>query len=257
MSFTFVMIGAGNLATHLTRRLDDCGLSLQQVFSRTEQSARTLAENYDVPWIVVPDAIYPDADLYFICLKDSAVQPFLDITNLKGKFLIHCSGGLSLDVLTAFTPNAGVLYPLQTFSKNRDINFWEVPVFLEFSSTHAREVLMEIAGKISNKVFFANGRQRTILHVAAVFSCNFVNHFYSIAEILLQENNIDCRYLHPLMKETLNKALMLKPFDAQTGPAVRNDQQVLEKHLDELEGHPELQSIYVMISEHIYKSHQK
>lgn len=256
MSFTFVMIGAGNLAFHLTKRLVDCGFQLKQVFSRTDESAKALAETCDAPWTSFHNCIFTDADIYFICLTDSAVQPFLESANLKNKFLIHCSGGISIDVLCAYTPDAGVLYPLQTFSKSRFVDFREVPLFLEFSSAPIRDVLLEIAGRLSNSVFFATGRQRSLLHLAAVFSCNFVNHLYSIADLLLEENNMDFEYLHPLVKETLNKAIMMKPFDAQTGPAVRNDQIVMDKHLDLLKGRPDLQSLYIKISDHINNSHQ-
>ena len=251
------MIGAGNLACHLTKALVDSGFRLIQVFSSSYESAFSLADLYAVSHTTTPDSVSRDADLYFICLKDNAVHPFLERAKLKNKFLIHCSGGLSLELLTAFTENAGVLYPLQTFTKSRPVNFREVPVFLEYSTGHVKETMMEIAGRLSDNVFFANGNQRAILHIAAVFSGNFVNHLYSIADSLLEENQMDFQYLWPLMKETLSKALTVKPLAAQTGPAVRNDQEVIAKHLTALKGHSDLQSIYSLISEHIHKSHQK
>lgn len=257
MGFSVVMIGAGNVATHLVNHLHIAGFSILQVFSRTENAAQSLADMVNAGWTTNVAELVPTADIYILALKDSAIVPFLENAQLQGKFLIHCSGSLSIDVLKEFSHHAGVFYPLQTFSKARNIDFKEVPVFLESTSLFMKERLDELARKLTSKIYFANSRQRLILHIAAVFSCNFVNHFYTIAEQILDENNFGFEILRPLMEETLDKIKTLKPFDAQTGPAVRNDSNIIDKHIKILADHPEIQKIYSMVSEHIYKLHQK
>jgi predicted short-subunit dehydrogenase-like oxidoreductase (DUF2520 family) len=257
MGFSVVMIGAGNVATHLSKRLNETGIRILQVFSRTEKSARTLAERVNAEWITNIEMIHTSADIYILALKDSAIVSFLENSQLQGKMLVHCSGTLSIDVLKDYSPYAGVLYPLQTFSKARDIDFSEVPLFLEYSTSEVEKVLDKMARMLTSRIYYANSHQRMILHIAAVFSCNFVNHFYAIAEQILNENNLDFEYLLPLMQETLDKTKILKPFDAQTGPAVRNDLNITDRHIRLLSGHPEIQNLYSLISEHIYKLHQK
>lgn len=257
MGFSLVIIGAGNVATHLAKHLQIAGFELLQVFSRTENSARTLADMVNTGWTISVAEVIPTADIYILALKDSAIVPFLENAQLQGKFLVHCSGSLSIDVLKEFTHNAGVFYPLQTFSKARKINFKEVPVFLESTSYVMKQKLDEMARKLTSKIYYADSHQRMILHIAAVFTCNFVNHFYTIAARILEENNLDFEYLRPLMEETLDKTKILKPFEAQTGPAVRNDSNIIDKHIKVLADYPDIQKIYSMISEHIYKLHQK
>lgn len=257
MGFSVVFIGAGNVATHLSKRLNEAGFPILQVFSRTENSARILADMVNAGWTTNVAELIPNADIYILALKDSVLVPFLENAQLRGKFLIHCSGSLSIDILKDFTPHAGVFYPLQTFSESRKINFTEVPVFLEFSSKVMKQRLDAIARKLTKKVYYVDSHQRMILHIAAVFTCNFVNHFYTVAQQILIENNLDFEYLRPILEETLDKTKILNPFDAQTGPAVRNDSNIIDKHIKMLADHPDIQKIYSMISEHIYKLHQK
>jgi len=256
MSFSVVMVGAGNVAVHLTKRLFETGFNVIQVYSRTEKSASWLAEKYGIGWTNRIVEIDQNADLYIISLKDDAVQPFLAQSALFGKTLVHCSGSLPIEVLTAYSQKAGVLYPLQTFSKSRDIDFNEVPIFVEGSSPETEEFLYGIGKKLSGEVHFANSQQRMILHISAIFSCNFVNHMFTIAAKLLEQHELSFDYLRPLMKETVEKALNMDPFYAQTGPAVRFDKGIIQKHQKALESEPDLLKIYTQLSEHIYTLHK-
>ncbi len=257
MSLSVVMIGAGNVAVHLSKHFAGCGFEIVQVFSRTESSAVELAMLTNSAWTTSHLSIFPDADIYFIALKDSVVDEFLRKADLKDKVLVHCSGSLSLDCLTKYSPEAGVFYPLQTFSKARDINFSDIPVFIEGSTDRVLQLLTELAGRLTPRVYFADSHQRMVLHISAVFACNFVNHFYSISAQLLEENRLSFDYLRPLMQETLDKTLTMSPFNAQTGPALRLDTNVLEKHMAALSGDTATRKIYALVSEHIYKLHQK
>jgi len=257
MSLSVVMIGAGNVAVHLSKHFAGCGFEIAQVFSRTEASAEELALQSGSAWTTSAGSIFPDADLYFIALKDSVVDEFLRKAELKDKLLVHCSGSLSLDCLTKYSTEAGVFYPLQTFSKEREVNFSDIPVFIEGSSERVLQLLTDMAGRLTGKVYFADSRQRMVIHISAVFACNFVNHFYTLAGYLMEENQLSFEYLRPLLQETLDKTLTMSPFSAQTGPALRFDTNILDKHMEALSGDPAVQKIYALVSEHIYKLHQK
>lgn len=251
------MIGAGNVAVHLSKQFIRCGFDIVQVFSRTESSAAELALLTNSAWTTSARRIFPDADLYFIALKDSVVDGFLQKADLKDKLLVHCSGSLSLDCLTKYSSETGVFYPLQTFSKEREVNFSDIPVFIESSSERVLQLLKDMAGRLTSRVYLADSHQRMVLHISAVFACNFVNHFYAISAQLLEESRLSFDYLRPLMQETLDKTLTMSPFMAQTGPAIRFDTNILEKHMAALSEDQEVQKIYALISEHIYKLHQK
>lgn len=256
MSHRLVFLGAGNLATHLSQELHQKGFSIEQVFSRTEKSARSLAKKLETNYTTSVQQISPDADVYFVALKDSAFEQVLPHINFQNKLLVHCSGSMPLSSLENYSTNIGVLYPLQTFSKDRQVDFSEIPVFIEASSPENGKILGHIAEKISSQVTVLNSEQRLHLHVAAVFACNFVTHFYTVAGEVLKPQKVPLDVLKPLIMETAHKVQEMEPVKAQTGPAVRYDHDVIEKHLDTLEDFPEFKKIYKIVSESIYKFHQ-
>jgi predicted short-subunit dehydrogenase-like oxidoreductase (DUF2520 family) len=256
MSHRFVFLGAGNLATRLSVELHQKGFSIEHVYSRTEKSANALAEKLETDYTTSVQEISPDADVYFIALKDSAFEEVLPRINFKNKLLVHCSASMPLSSLENYSTNIGVLYPLQTFSKERQIDFSEIPVFIEANSPENEKMLGQIAEKISASVSVLNSEQRLHLHVAAVFACNFVNHFYAIAGEVLKSQNVPVDVLNPLIMETARKVQEMDPKKAQTGPAVRYDNNVIEKHLMALNDFPEFKKIYKMVAESIYKFHQ-
>jgi predicted short-subunit dehydrogenase-like oxidoreductase (DUF2520 family) len=257
MSFSVVFIGAGNLASHLAENLSQSGYQIVQIFSRTEYSAKSLAAKTGSSWTCDLSKINRNADLYFTVLKDAVLREVLTGLDLKGKTVVHSSGSLPMEVLKEFTASYGVFYPMQTFTKGEPVDFSQIPVFIESSTGEVGAILKTIAESLHAEVHFADSRQRLALHMAAVFACNFVNHFYTVASSILEQHSLDISHIHPLMKETLRKALVMPPFDAQTGPAMRYDTNVISRHLEELSGDPDLSSIYAMVSQHIYKLHQK
>lgn len=257
MGFSVVVLGAGNVGIHLGRALKNSGSDILQVFSRTEASASLLADELQCGWTIRAEDINPDADIYFLTLKDDALHSVLKQAPLDNKFLVHCSGSLSLGDLMDYTRECGVFYPLQTFSRSRQIDFREVPVFLEFSSERAGSVLRQLAGSLTSRVYFADSHQRMKLHISAVFACNFVNHLYSVAASFLRDIPLDFEVLHPLVRETMEKASVMHPFDAQTGPAVRNDKTITDKHLKALASSPDLQELYRLLTQHIHNLHKE
>jgi len=257
MSLKFCFIGAGNLATQLSCALQTAGFEIVQVYSRTDHSAKVLAEKLKTHYTTQRPEIVKDADIYFVALKDSVVHEVLSKVNLEGKLLVHCSGSMPMSVLKQYSTNYGVVYPLQTFSKNREVNFSEIPVFVEANNTQIRNQLTEIAKNISNNVSDLNSEKRKSLHIAAVFACNFVNHFYALSAAYLEDQEISFDVMHPLILETARKAVEMPPKQAQTGPAIRFDENIINDHLKKLSNNPELKELYNSVSRSIFEFHQK
>ncbi|HPF50607.1 MAG TPA: DUF2520 domain-containing protein, partial [Draconibacterium sp.] len=253
----FCFIGAGNLATNLAKELHDKVGRVVQVYSRTENAANELARQLSTSFTTNTEQITSAADIYFVALKDSAVPEVLSKIQLNNQLLVHCSGSLPLSALSAYSENAGVFYPLQTFSKKREVDFRKIPVFIESSSGKNQQILMEIAEQISDKVSALDSEKRKGLHVAAVFACNFVNHLYTLSADFLETKNIPFEVLHPLIEETARKVQEMEPALAQTGPAVRFDKNIIDTHLKMLEKFPEMKELYNSISKSIFERHQK
>jgi len=250
-------IGAGNLATHLAKALHGSGFTILQVYSRTESSAKMLATQINAGYTAVSSEITDKADIYFVALKDSAITGVLSGIDFQNKLLVHTSGSVPLSALASYSNNIGVLYPLQTFSKNRAVDFADIPVFIEANSASNEKILNDITVKISSKVSVLNSEKRKSLHIAAVFACNFVNHLYNLAAGYLEMQDISYEVLIPLIKETAKKVQEMPPELAQTGPAVRFDKNIINDHLESLQQHPELKALYNSISRSIFEHHQK
>lgn len=256
MGFSVVILGAGNVGIQLGRALKSSGSDILQVYSRSEESASSLAAELNSAWTTRTAEINPGADIYFLTVKDDVLHDVLKSAPLGNKFLVHCSGSLSLHDLMEYTRECGVFYPLQTFSRNRQVDFSEVPVFLEFSSEWAGSVLRQLADGLSRRVYLADSNQRMKLHISAVFACNFVNHLYSVSASLLDDISMDFEVLHPLIRETMEKAAVMHPRQAQTGPAVRNDKRITGKHLESLASTPDILELYRLLTENIYNAYK-
>lgn len=251
-----VMIGAGNVATHLTCALIEKGIQVLQIYSRTESSARDLADKFQIPFTTNPDKIFTGADIYIYTIKDDILPTFVTNDFEKDKIHIHTAGSVDINIFKNYKNNFGVLYPLQTFSKNKTINFAEIPIFIESSSADVEQKIKQLASKISEKIFYITSEQRLSLHISAVFACNFVNYMYFLANNLVEKSGLDFEILKPLILETADKINYLLPFEAQTGPAKRYDKKVIDKHLSQLSYNDDLRKIYQMLSENIFKDFQ-
>lgn len=257
MSLNFCFIGAGNLATHLSKAFQNKGFNILQIYSRTEKSAKELAEFLSVKHTASVNEIDESADIYFVAIKDSAVAEVLSQINFNNKLVVHCSGSLPLSVIEDFSENTGVFYPLQTFSKEREVDFNEIPVFIESNSLKNQRILLQIAQSISESVFEINSEKRKMLHISAVFACNFVNHFYTIAADILKSKDISFDVLKPLILETALKVQELAPEKAQTGPAVRFDENIISAHLQALNNFDDYRQLYMSVSKSIFEHYKK
>ncbi|MDR0987970.1 MAG: DUF2520 domain-containing protein [Prevotellaceae bacterium] len=256
---TLVLVGAGNVATRLGIALHRQGFSILQVYSRTLEAAASLAYQTGARPTTSLDELIPDADLYLVSLKDD-VLPELIPRIAQGKtnaLLVHTAGSIDMDVWKAYTANYGVLYPLQTFSKQREVEFAQIPFLIESNQPQSTQLLKQVAATLSHRVYEATSSQRRALHLAAVFACNFVNHFYDEAAELLRAQDLPFDLLLPLIDETARKVHQLTPREAQTGPAVRDDQEVIRRHLELLHNCPSEQALYRLMSRQIHLYQQR
>ena len=248
-----VLIGAGNVATHLGLTLKRNGHEIIQIYSRTEASASALSERLGAPFTTSMDEVFPGADIYVVSVKDAVLQDLLPsvVKGRKGALFVHTAGSMPMDVWKGIAIRYGVLYPMQTFSKSREVDFNSVSFFVEALEKDDLQMLVDLASSLTPKVYEATSEQRMSLHVAAVFACNFTNHMYALSAGLLEKYGMPFDAMLPLIDETARKVHELSPKEAQTGPAIRRDGNVMDKHLAMLSDDPVLQEIYQKISESI------
>lgn len=254
-----IFIGAGNLATNLAKALLAAGHDTLQVYSRTMDSAQALANIAGGAAIDNLGLLRNDADVYILAIKDSALAEVIPHV-CKGReqqVFLHTAGSMPMNIFEGMALHYGVLYPMQTFSKQREVDFGEIPCFIEANDEFARENISELARSISQKVYPLSSERRRHLHLAAVFGCNFVNHCYDIAADILQKQHIPFDVMLPLIDETARKVHSLSPHEAQTGPAVRFDENVFRTQADMLRDNPLVKDIYERMSLDIHRKAQK
>ncbi|MFT4670179.1 MAG: putative short-subunit dehydrogenase-like oxidoreductase (DUF2520 family) [Flavobacteriaceae bacterium] len=249
---TIVLLGFGNVGFHLINELNKVNKNtVIQIYNRNNISLNS--ELNHIPFTTDLSKI-KDADLYIIAIPDDSITAFSETLSLKNKLVVHTSGSVSLDALSEKN-RKGVFYPLQTFSKNREVNFNNIPICVEATEAEDLKLLMNLGKSLSEKVVEVNSEERTKLHLAAVFVNNFVNHLYAIGDDILSDNELPFDLLHPLIEETASKIKTLAPSQVQTGPASRGDQKTIEKHLHLLKEGP-ISVLYQQLTESITKKHQ-
>ena len=193
------------------------------------------------------------ADIYIVAVTDDHIETVTAQMQLQGQLVVHTAGAIPMTAIDS-KHRRGVFYPLQTFSKNKTVNFKTIPICLETEEETDFPLLEQLANGLSNKVYRINSNQRKTLHVSAVFVCNFVNHLYQKGEEICNEHQVPFEILHPLIQETAQKITQLSPVDSQTGPAIRNDQSVLDEHLSKLNTNTQ-KEIYKLLTKSIQKTH--
>lgn len=221
-----VIIGSGNVAYHLAKAFVLNNIPLAQIFGRNEKDLEKIAAELHIPYSTEK---LEDADLYIICVSDNSVQNVSAMITKKDSLVAHTSGSLPKELLAGEYRKAS-FYPLQTFSKSKDLTYKKIPFFIETETEKDKEILFELASKISDHVIESSHDKRKYIHLTAVFACNFVNHLFSKAKEISDSQEIPFDYFLPLIDETVQKIHEIEPRLAQTGPAVRNDVRVLELH---------------------------
>lgn len=245
------LVGAGNVAWHLGHALVKNGMEIHQVISRTLTSARLLARELDAVASDNFSRLAQGTDFCIVCVSDDAIPQVLKALDPGDCIVTHTSGSTAMSVMSDNARRYGVLYPLQTFTRGKPVEFEKVPLLVEGNSPEVRDMISYLAGTITRRVIHADSNQRLYLHLAAVFASNFSNHMYALAEKLSLEHGLSFELLKPLIEETTAKATGVSPVKAQTGPAVRRNSVVIEKHLSLLKEHPDWQLLYRLISESI------
>lgn len=249
-----VVIGAGNVATHLATALSE-KLDIVQIFSNSEENAHLLASKIGCDsFTSCTDNIVADADIYIIAIKDDEIGSLVSkIKSFKDSALwVHTSGSKPITLFENKIKNYGVLYPLQTFSKDVEVNFSEIPFFIEANNNENANCIKELAHMLSPRVYEADSDKRRQLHIAAVYACNFANYMWILADEVMTEADLPFDILLPLIRSSVSKLEIVSPEQSQTGPAIRKDVKVIDEHLNILTGNKE--NIYKILSDSIIAS---
>lgn len=232
-----VLIGRGRLATNLEQALLKAGHDVVSINSRTLES---------LPLV---------ADVFVMAVKDAALTDVIRsaTTGREGQLFVHTAGSMAMDIFKGYVEHYGVFYPMQTFSKERLVDFNDISLFLETNDHTSMERLKMLAATLTSHIYELDSEGRKHLHLAAVFACNFVNHCYALSAEVLKAKGLPFSVMLPLVDETAQKVHELAPKDAQTGPAIRDDQNVMQMQANMLAGQPAVKHIYEVLSNDIQR----
>ncbi|MDT0607341.1 Rossmann-like and DUF2520 domain-containing protein [Croceitalea rosinachiae] len=249
---SFVLIGTGNVATHLFNAfLNVDEVAIKQVFGRNRETLKYFSEHCSITTNI--DAIV-NADIYLIAVTDDEIASVSEIVSRKPGIVAHTSGSISMASIRS--KRKGVFYPLQSFTKNKEIDFTKIPICIEASDEKGLSTLNTFANFLTESVNEISSEKRKKLHLAAVFANNFSNHLFQIAQELCETESLPFELIQPLILETVDKLSVLNPKKAQTGPARRNDVLTMQQHLDEL-NNPIHKKIYQLLSQSIKETYEK
>ncbi len=248
-----VILGSGNAATHFGQQFQKIGQHIVQIYSKTKANASALAFALHCPAIDQLSELDLHADLYLVAVSDQAILPVIEALpkDLTG-IVVHCSGATDLSVLTEFK-NAGVIYPPQSLSKNKTVDFSAIPFCVEGNTDQNSAMLLRFAQTFAPQSIYCNSQQRLAIHLASVMVNNFSNILYQMAYELLEENSLSFDLIKPIILETAEKVQNHIPITVQTGPAIRRDVASMQKHLQFISNKPDLQQIYQLLSQEITK----
>jgi len=247
------IIGAGNVATHLARQfVKHPQIHLQQMYNRHIDK---LKEFESATEIIGNLSRLKPVDVIIISIKDDVIGDFSKKLSGLDSLIVHTSGSVAMGELQV--KRKGVFYPFQTFSRQvKEMDFSAIPILIEAKYKDDLKLLQYVAGLLSENVQVINSQQRLALHIGGVFVSNFVNRLYAEANLILKENNLSFDLLKPLILEVANKVQKLTPATAQTGPAIRNDGQIIQKHLDFLKDEKQ-KEIYKILTDRIIDTLKK
>lgn len=250
-------IGAGKVASALCRQLYLSGCRIIKIVSKSEKSSRALASTCNALWS--SDYSFNDSeDIIITAVPDDALREVLGKVKCgSDSIVVHTAGSQGLDVFPSGLKHTGVFYPLQTFTQGRKVGFRDLPFFLEASDQSSSDVMADMVRLLGAEVHFTDHSKRQIIHLAAVFACNFTNHMFTAGKKITGRAGLPFSVMEPLINETVNKALELGPENSQTGPAFRSDKETIKRHIDLLSFSPELQKIYKEITESIIRKYSK
>jgi predicted short-subunit dehydrogenase-like oxidoreductase (DUF2520 family) len=248
---TAVLIGAGNVGWHLGLTLHEKGIRVLQVISRSQESCKVLAGLLHADYRTSLQELATEAGIIILAVPDSRIDEVIGQCDFRDSLVVHTAGSVPMEIFKGRAVHYGVLYPVMTFTRHKPVDFASVPLLVEASSAQIENSMISLARRLSKEVSVITSEDRKIIHLAAVFACNFSNHMYALAEAILASKGIPFKWLKPLIGETADKINRLSPRKAQTGPAIRNDTPTMEEQLRLLDGHPDIAELYRQISKSI------
>jgi predicted short-subunit dehydrogenase-like oxidoreductase (DUF2520 family) len=252
-----VIIGSGNVAYHMINAFIRRGIHVLQILAHNERTAGNLSENFSVPYTIKQSNLNTDADLYILTVQDDLIREVALSLGLKDQLLVHTSGFSSIEEIKGTSTCTGVMWPLQTLTFGKELDYSHIPFFIEGHTRESTEKLARFAGRVSDNVIITSSSARQKVHLAAVIASNLANQLYAIAASILERQEIPFSVLAPLIRETAEKAGSQHPMLSQTGPAARKDFGIIQKHLELLRDEPAFLEIYRLITENIIHLHSK
>lgn len=238
-----IVLGSGNVGSHLVNLFNDSSqIDLVQWYSRSEISHKKIEVVNNIDFL-------KEADVYIICVSDNAIKELSSKFTFKNKLVVHTSGSTPFQIISKQNKR-GVFYPLQTFSKTKELDYTKIPICIESENKEDLKLLKNLSENINCKFYEINFEQRKTLHLAAVISNNFTNYLFGLSKGILLDKKLDFEILKPLINETVDKIHKLDPIESQTGPARRNDQNIIDMHIKMLENQ-EHRNLYQLISQMI------
>lgn len=241
------IIGTGNVAWHLAKQFSAAGILVREIAGRTLSSIQTFAEEFQAKAVSSLQELDNQSSIYIICVNDDYIASVAQQMSHISQLVVHTSGATHINCLAAHLARVGVLYPLQTFKKQQPVDWNGIPICIELKDPSDLGLLESFATALSKNIHLISSEQRLLLHTAAVFVSNFVNYLYITAQDIVAKADLPLSLLWPLMREVTEKTKNTNPLLTQTGPAIRNDLKVQEKHLAQLT--PEQSEIYVLLSQ--------
>jgi len=251
-----IIIGTGNIARFIGKRLFETGHTIKQVCGRNAIAAKSLSEEFGASFCDDLNSIEPGADIYFLAISDNALYDLDQHLSLKDELVVHLAGSVRMDVLKNVSANYGVCWPIQSINDSKAMTS-AVPFMINANNEVSRQKIQMLLNDISDNISIGDDDQRLKMHLAAIISNNFVNHLYSLAELFCQENKLDFKQLLPIIHETANRIDNYSPSMLQTGPAIRDDSSTIQKHMELLSSQPELQKLYASITDSIQQFYKK
>ena len=250
------ILGSGNVAFHLAKAIQfNLGKSTLFINSRNQESALEISEKFEIEFIDNFNLFVESCDIIIIAVADDAIEILANTFIIKNKIIAHTSGVVSMHQLKDASENYGSFYPLQTFTKNREVNFKKVPLLIDASNNNTKKILLELAALLSDIVKEVKDEERALIHPAAVMVNNFTNHLFTLAKDYAESKNLDFEILHALIEETAKKAIEQNPKEIQTGPAKRKDENTIKQHLEMLDD-PKLKELYLWFTQSIEKYYE-
>ena len=255
--FNISFAGAGRVGTALCKEMYQAGLVIDLIVSVSSENGESLATACNAKWS--SDLVFPDqTDILIVAVPDQKLKEVLQNIACKPETLVvHTAGSIGIDDFPEHIKRKGVFYPLQTFSKERKVNFKGLPFLIEASDENSLAELKQLAETMGGKTHYTDSERRRMIHLAGVFICNFPNYMLTQGQDIASKAGFPFDLLEPLLKETISKAIDIGPGKAQTGPAVRNDQITIEKHRELLSFSPEKLRLYNEITRSIIQYHNK